>query len=65
LHFHQFTGDGDAHNDLLMNRDGKVFTVSVSSIQLTNNSSSMTYLDIQSGNRFNEQIVPETSMAGR
>lgn len=65
LHFHQFTGDGDAHNDLMMNRDGKVFTVSVSSIRLTDNSSSMIYLDIQSGNRFNEQIVPETSMAGR
>src|ERR1700730_2005352 len=31
LQFHQFTGDGDAHNDLLMNRDDKVFTVSMTS----------------------------------
>jgi len=29
LHFHQFTGDGDAYNDLLMNRDNMIFTLAL------------------------------------
>ena len=32
FNFHRFTGDGDRHNDLMMNRDGKVGTVSITFI---------------------------------
>lgn len=48
LHFHQFTGDGDKHNDLLMNRFGHVFTVSITSIEINNSVALMKYLDFKS-----------------
>ncbi|WP_315815825.1 NRDE family protein [Paraflavitalea speifideaquila] len=47
LHFHQFTGDGDEKNDLMMNRDGKVFTVSVTAVVITAHSTDMHYLDLK------------------
>jgi hypothetical protein len=47
LHFHQFTGDGDKHNDLLMNRDGHVFTVSITSIEMKEGNALMQYVDIR------------------
>jgi hypothetical protein len=46
LHFHQFTGDGDATNDLLMTRKGQYTTVSITAIQLTKDRGNMRYLDI-------------------
>jgi hypothetical protein len=63
LHFHQFTGDGDGHNDLMMNRDGKVFTVSVTSVNISNNALSMTYLDLQNNQRHHHELLSETTMA--
>jgi len=47
LDFHQFTGDGDKHNDLLMNRDGQVFTVSITSIEINEHAALMQYVDIK------------------
>jgi hypothetical protein len=47
LHFHQFTGDGDTNNDLLMNRDGKMLTVSVTGIELDKYSGRMQYTDLK------------------
>lgn len=47
LDFHRFTGDGDPHNDLLMNRDGKVFTVSITGLELDGGMGRMTYLDLK------------------
>ena len=47
LQFHQFTGDGDTRNDLLMNRDGEMFTVSITSLKLEDSSSRMHYLDLR------------------
>jgi transport and Golgi organization protein 2 len=46
LHFHQFTGDGDRHNDLLMNRDERMLTVSITSLRYAEERATMTYLDI-------------------
>jgi hypothetical protein len=57
LHFHQFTGDGDSHNDLLMNRDGKVFTVSVTSVIMRPDKASLRYLDLRQGLDLQEEIV--------
>jgi hypothetical protein len=48
LDFHQFTGEGDARYDLLMNRDGLIFTVSITSLELTKKTGSLTYLDLKS-----------------
>ena len=47
IDFHKFTGEGDQENDLLMTRDGKYRTVSITSILLTNDRGSMQYLDIK------------------
>jgi hypothetical protein len=65
LHFHQFTGDGDAHNDLRMNRNGQVFTVSVTQLTLTDEATQMRYLDLKSNTIFTQQLIVEKSMAGR
>jgi len=63
LQFHRFTGDGDLHNDLMMNRDGKVGTVSITSLQLSGQKISMHYLDVQTNERYTHDLGFETSMA--
>lgn len=44
--FHKNTGDGDKENDLIMNRNNKLFTVSITSIAVANNNGLMQYLDV-------------------
>ena len=46
LHFHQFSGDGDGHNDLLMNRDNVMMTVSITALRAGDGEGRMQYLDI-------------------
>jgi hypothetical protein len=65
LHFHQFTGEGDAHNDLRMNRNGQVFTVSVTSMAITASSVHMQYVDLKNNQTFTSRLAVEKSMAGR
>jgi hypothetical protein len=57
LHFHQFTGDGDSHNDLLMNRNGETFTVSITSIRFDKEFASMHYLDLKSNKTSVSNVV--------
>ena len=47
LDFHKFTGDGDQYNDLMMNREGKVFTVSVTSAAIGDGKIVFEYLDLK------------------
>jgi hypothetical protein len=49
LFFHQFTGDGDKHNDLMMNRDGTTFTVSITSLEIEGETAAIKYLDFKNG----------------
>ena len=65
LHFHQFTGDGDVHNDLRMNRDGKVFTVSVTSVEIGKNALAMDYLDLKNDQSSTVELGFESSIAGK
>lgn len=51
LLFHQFTGEGDAHNDLMMNRDGITFTVSITSVEMTQKDACLEYLDFKNQKR--------------
>lgn len=51
LDFHQFTGDGDSHNDLMMNRNGEVFTVSITGVEIFEDSGVMEYLDMKNMER--------------
>lgn len=65
LHFHQFTGDGDAHNDLMMNRNGNVYTVSITSVEISGDRLMMNYLDLKNDQQYSGQISFESSIAGR
>ncbi len=56
LHFHQFAGDGDKHNDLRVNRDGKLFTVSVTGIKLNAEKGTMRYLDLKDNMVYRQEI---------
>lgn len=47
LRFHHFGGNGDRQNDLRMNRDGKVFTVSITGMEITGEKGSLFYTDVQ------------------
>jgi len=48
LDFHQFAGDGDPANDLLMERENMYSTVSITSMLLTADRGSMKYVDLKS-----------------
>lgn len=65
LHFHQFTGDGDSHNDLRMNRDGIVFTVSVTSLAISSHKAAMLYLDLKNNRQTDGALTIEKSMVSR
>jgi hypothetical protein len=49
IHFHKKGGDGDPFNDIMMNRDQKLFTNSISSIRVSSGTASFRYLDLRSG----------------
>jgi len=48
-----------------MNRNGKVFTVSITSIEISGSEMIMNYLDLKNDQRYSEQISFETSITGR
>lgn len=54
--FHQFGGEGDEHNDIRMNREGKLFTVSITGIQLNCKTAVMNYLDLKDDATFSQKI---------
>lgn len=56
LDFHRFTGEGDAHNDLLMNRDGLISTVSITSIKISSSLASMVYQDLKQNKTFEKEL---------
>jgi hypothetical protein len=64
LHFHEFTGDGDQENDLRMNRNGKVFTVSITLIEISDGQVSMEYLDLKNHQSYSELLQIESSTGG-
>ncbi len=51
LHFHLHAGQDDPQNGLVMNRRGKVMTVSISSVERTEGQSSFLHLDLLEGRR--------------
>ena len=57
LNFHRFTGDGDDHNDLLINRNGKVFTVSITGVGLSATAAHIKYLDLLTNQLFLQDIA--------
>lgn len=65
LNFHQFTGDGDVQNDLMMNREGEMFTVSITSVELSPKSAKMEYLDLKRDQLISEELLFESTIAAR
>jgi hypothetical protein len=47
LNFHHFAGDGDSSNDVLMNRNNELFTVSICQLERSGNDSAFHYFDLQ------------------
>jgi len=47
LRFHRDAGDGNPHHDLLMNRDDKLFTQSISTACISANNAGFQYLDLR------------------
>lgn len=56
LHFHQFAGNGDTYNNLRMNRNGMVFTVSVTGIELNDKKGIMHYLDLKDNMVYRQEL---------
>jgi uncharacterized protein with NRDE domain len=56
LNFHLFTGNGDKHNDLNMDRNGLMCTVSVTGIAIGNNSGKMVYKDLQNKKEYSNNF---------
>ena len=54
--FHHFAGDGDEQNDLLMNREGNMRTVSITSLEMSNSKASMVYYDKLNNKSHQKQI---------
>jgi len=65
LDFHRFSGDGDTHNDLTMNRDGKVFTVSITGVEITGAKAQITYLDLLDDKTYLQDIEINKALADR
>lgn len=57
IQFHLTAGDGDANNDLCMNRDGKVLTISVTAIEIREDKSIVKYLDLQDNTRVTQEFI--------
>jgi hypothetical protein len=63
LDFHRTTGDGDPQNDLLMNRDGRMLTVSITSLEFHREQGhTMIYQDTLTGLSTRRQIFPDTAI---
>ena len=56
LHFHQFAGEGDTQNDLCMNRNNNMLTVSVTGIELNHETAIMHYIDLKDNIEYRQQI---------
>lgn len=56
FHFHQFAGDGDEQNDIQMNRNGQLFTTSITCIELAGQTGIMNYLDLKDGMYHSKKI---------
>jgi hypothetical protein len=58
LHFHLTAGEGNAHNDLVMDRNGKVCTVSITSVKKQSDQLSCLHLDLLRGGKREMHPLP-------
>ena len=65
LDFHHYNGHGDHHDGILMNRNGLVYTVSVSSIQLSASTAIFKYLDVQNHRSYLQEMSLSKTIAAK
>jgi hypothetical protein len=63
LNFHLFTGDGDKHNDLRMNRNGEMLTLSLTGMEITNDKGTMQYYDLIKNELYKKELYFTSSYA--
>ncbi len=63
IRFHQKGGNGDPRNSILMNRDGLLFTNSISLLRLSNDSASFRYLDLRRGETAERSLSLQQSIS--
>jgi len=63
LQFHLFAGDGDDHNDLRMNRNGMMLTVSATGMEITNEKAIIHYLDLNNDKLYKQELHFSSSIA--
>jgi hypothetical protein len=63
LNFHRFAGDGDCANDVMMNRNDELFTVSITLLHQTNGFSTMNYFDLLNNETYSQEIVHKNPVA--
>jgi Transport and Golgi organisation 2 len=56
IQFHLHAGEGDIQNDLRMNRNGQLLTVSVTAMEIAADKSSMHYIDLQDNTRSTQHL---------
>lgn len=57
LNFHRFAGDGDRANDVLMNRNDELFTVSISLLERKHETSEFHYFDLLHNETFAQEVL--------
>jgi Transport and Golgi organisation 2 len=57
LGFHRTAGSGDAENGLIIDRQGKIVTRSITSIRLAASRASIRYVDIRAGREYSEDLA--------
>ncbi len=55
--FHQFTGEGDKQNDLVMNRNNEVCTVSITGVDLSDIYANIQYVDLLHNRVFKMEMI--------
>lgn len=56
LQFHLFAGDGDHNNDLRMNRNNMMLTLSTTGIEINDKKGTMYYHDLQNNKHFKQEL---------
>ncbi len=56
LNFHRFAGDGNKQDDLLMNRNGAMHTVSITGIEINDENAVMSYHDLKTNIMYHEGL---------
>lgn len=61
--FHRFAGEGDSSNDVLMNRNNDMLTISITGIDICMDAATMQHFDLKENKHFLKSVRLETVVA--